>query len=351
MSEKIIYCDNENLRYMGRIDFSQPKMPVFIWAGSMVKFRFKGTSLKIKVKNTRFFGENSIGAIIGGKEYKAVLPESDDFTIVTIAENLEDVPRETFLFKRQDATNYFQLAEIIIDGELMFCEELPKRKIECYGDSVCAGAVCEAYEYLGRAEPVEHNYVFDNAWHSFVMTAARNLGAQIHNNAQGGIAIFDGTGYYHAPDYIGMESAFDKLCYYPEGERGITEWDFSRYIPQLVIFEVGQNDSHCEALGDPDITNPEYRRRWKDGYKKIILALQEKYPKAKFVLLLTVLMHDGEWDKAVEEIANELNENVEYFRFSGTGAVTPGHPRIQEHVQMAEELTAHIINNKLLPDV
>ena len=63
------------------------------------------------------------------------------------------------------------------------------------------------------------------------MITARNLGAQIHNIAQGGIAIFDNTGYYHAPNYIGMESVYNKLCLFPEASKGVTPWILLEFIP------------------------------------------------------------------------------------------------------------------------
>lgn len=54
---------------------------------------------------------------------------------------------------------------------------------------------------------------------------ARNLNAQIHDIAQGGMALMDGTGWFHEPDYIGMETAWNKIHYNPDfGE--ISEWDF-----------------------------------------------------------------------------------------------------------------------------
>ena len=177
------------------------------------------------------------------------------------------------------------------------------------------------------------------------MITARNLGAQIHNIAQGGIAIFDNTGYYHAPNFIGMESVYDKLCYFPEGAKGVTPWDFELYTPDVVLFAVGQNDPHNEGHEDFDIADPEYRAKWKNAYKNIILDLRNKYPNATFVLLLTVLCHGEEWDKAVDEIAAELNdEKISHFMFTRTGKATPGHPRLPEQYEMAEELTAYLSN-------
>ena len=175
------------------------------------------------------------------------------------------------------------------------------------------------------------------------MITARNLGAQLHNIAQGGIAIFDNTGYYHAPNYIGMETAYNKVCYFPEAEGGMTDWDFAKYTPHVVLFAVGQNDPHNEGGEDFDINDPAYRAKWKAAYKAIITDLRGKYPKARFVLLLTVLMHSPDWDKAVDEIAAELgDEKITHFMFTRTGKATPGHPRITEQYEMAEQLTAYL---------
>ena len=37
----------DKMSYMGRIDFSDPEQPLFIWAGSSVSMRFTGTSIGI----------------------------------------------------------------------------------------------------------------------------------------------------------------------------------------------------------------------------------------------------------------------------------------------------------------
>ena len=62
--------DNEKINYMGRIDFSDPKAPVFYFAGSQILFNFSGTSLKVKLNNHTVWGEVSLGAIIDGEMIK-----------------------------------------------------------------------------------------------------------------------------------------------------------------------------------------------------------------------------------------------------------------------------------------
>ncbi|MGN0602050.1 MAG: electron transporter RnfD [Oscillospiraceae bacterium] len=338
-----IPADSDKISYMGRVDFTDPGSPKIIFAGSSITLRFKGTAVGARVVNHWLYFINELGILVDGKESKIRLDESEEEKYLPIAQGLEDAEHEVVIFKRQDATHYFEFKGFDVKGEALPAKPKPERRIECYGDSVSAGAVCEAVEYTAKCDPEDHQAVFDNAWHSYSMTTARNLGAEINNIAQGGIAIFDGTGYYHAPDFIGMESAYDKLCYFPEG--GITKWDFDRYIPHVVIFAVGQNDSHHEGFDDFDIDDAEYRIKWKNAYKKIIRDLRTKYPKAVFVLTLTVLQHAPGWDKAVEEIAEELGDDkIYYLKYKRAGKATPGHPRLSEQNEMAEELTAFISN-------
>ena len=67
---------------------------------------------------------------------------------------------------------------------------MPERKIEVYGDSVYAGEVSEAVEYTGKEDP-EYNGEYSNSWYSYAWMTARKLNAQIHDIAQGGIALKD----------------------------------------------------------------------------------------------------------------------------------------------------------------
>ncbi|MBR1862991.1 MAG: electron transporter RnfD [Ruminococcus sp.] len=346
--KKLVPPDCGKMAFMGRISFRDPKAPEFYWAGSNVRMRFTGTSVKAALFNKRFYNDMSLGFILDGREGRADFGSPEEYEgeyLIDIAEGLEEGEHEIILFKRQDATHYFSFFGFVIDGngEVLDAPVLPDRKIECFGDSVSAGAVVEAMDCVASPDPENNGGNFDNAWHSYAAITARNLGAQLHCTAQGGIAVFDNTGYYHAPDYIGMETAYNKLCYFPEGPEGYTDWDLGEYIPSLVIFAVGQNDQHNEAEGDPDITDPAFRRKWKERYKDIIKDLREKYGRPYFVLLLTVLNHGPEWDDALDEIVEELSdERISHLRFTRVGRATPGHPRLSEQYEMASELTAYI---------
>ncbi len=335
---------NEAVSYMGRIDFTDPERPKVFYAGSTVTLRFTGTKAAAKILNHKYYNIQELGVIIDGKQTKVTFEDSCEPIALTLAENLENTQHELILFKRQDATHYFEFLGFDIDGEALPAKEKPARRIECYGDSVSAGAVVEAVEYTAKCDPEGHDGIYDNSWYSYSMITARNLGAQLHNIAQGGIAILDGTGYYHAPTYIGMESAYDKLCYFPEGP--VSSWDFGRYVPHVVIMAVGQNDPHNEGNPDNCIADSAFRSRWMSKYKEILTNLRKHYPRAVIILTTTVLCHGREWDEAIDSAMQELKaegmENIYHYLYRRNGSATPGHPRIYEQYEMAEELTAFI---------
>lgn len=331
------------LSYMGRIRYGKEGVPEFFFAGSSVTLRFTGTAAKAVIRNHRIYNIQELGAVIDGKQTKIRFESNDEPIELDITDGLEQGEHEVILFKRQDGSHWFEFLGFLIDGEALPPKPKPKRTMECYGDSVSAGAVTEAIENTGMCDPDDTQGIYDNAWYSYSMITARNLGAQLHNVAQGGIAIFDDTGYFHSPDCIGMETVYNKTAYFPEA--CYSDWDFSSYKPDVVLFAVGQNDQHNEGgRPDNDIYDSAFRERWKKRYKEIICDLAEKYPNAVFILLLTVLCHDPEWDRAVEEIKCELEGScrVHHFCFKRTGKATPGHPRIPEQYEMAEELTAFI---------
>lgn len=335
---------NATLCYTGRID-TVGGMPRFIYPATAVTVRFRGTAAAVYITSHRIYSATQLGVVLDGKVSLLPYDKQDEEIKLTIAEGLEYKEHELTIYKAQAGSCWFEFGgfEFSDDTELLPRKELPARRIECYGDSVSAGEVVHALDCVGACDPEDHQGVYDDAWYAYPVITARNLGAQIHDIAQGGISIFDGTGYFHMPDTIGMESVYDKVAYYPEIEGGLTQWDFSKYTPDVVLFAVGQNDPHVEGHEDNDINDPEFRAKWIKRYTEIIRDLRRNYPNAVFILLLTLLGHSHDWDDVLDEIVEELGDDrTVHYRFTRAGEATPGHPRVPEQYEMAEELTAFI---------
>ena len=246
------------------------------------------------------------------------------------------------LFKRQDSCHTFSFKGFSLseEGTVLPPDPLPERRIEVYGDSVSAGEVSEALEYIGKEDP-DHQGEYSNSWYSYSWITARRLNASIHNISQGGIALMNGTGWFEPPSYIGMEEVYDKIQYHPAIGR-CCSWDFTKYTPHIIIIAIGQNDSHPFNFMKEDYYG-DVSDVWRNHYKAFVEKLREIYPESVIILATTILNHDKNWDRAIEEIKVSLADpKVYHFLYSQNGCGTPGHIRIPEAEHMAEELSAFI---------
>lgn len=342
---------DSRLRYMGRIGRRDPDAPAFFWCGSLVQFCFTGKTLRLGIENHSYDPWNGNGLLVGyvldGRLGTLQLSPQNGVT-QTLEIHADTDTSHTFrLYKRQDGSHHFILREILLDdGAALSVLALPRRKIEAFGDSVTAGCWVELCSHVGQNDDPDYTTRHDNAWHSYAMQTARLLDAQIHLTAQGGIALQDGTGYFEC-GRLGMKHVYDKCSYHPAAG-DMTDWDFSAYIPDCVIFAIGQND-HRIGNRDNCTLCPAQRAHWLETYCGILRDLMDRYPNAQFVLLLTVLMHAEEWETLLDDACAMLgSERVHRFRFARSGKATPGHPRIPEQCEMACELTEYLQNLLLL---
>lgn len=338
-----IFPSHVKLRYSGRIDFTKEDAPEFIFPCSSVTMRFVGTGLKAVVMNRRQYWDSYIGVILDGRQNKYRLSEdASTGQLLVLGEGLEYKEHTVMLFKRQDACHTFRFLGFVIEGnaDVLELPELSGRRLEFYGDSVSAGEVSEAVEYVGRDDP-EHQGEYSNSWYSYAWMTARTLGAQIHDIAQGGAALMDGEGWFQEPDSIGMESIYDRLQYNPAF--GVNKrWNFRLYRPHVVVVAIGQNDSHPK-----DYMKEAYEGgravAWREHYQRFVERLREIYPKAQIILTTTILQHDESWDRAIHEVCACLNDpDIHHFLYQRNGSGTPGHLRIPEAEEMSRELSRFI---------
>ncbi len=332
---------NENLDYCGRIDMDREDGALMVYPASFVRMKFTGDSLKAIVTNQKSYCTSTMGWILDGKEGKIALKDSGK-TVITIAENLGEGEHEICFFKRMDSCHMVTFHGFEIGGTASVSKVQPQneRRIEVYGDSVSAGEVSEAVHCCGMPDP-ENDGEYSNSYYSYAWLTARRLGARLHNIAQGGIALLEGTGYFHMPDTRGMEWVYDKMQYNTDLCEPKT-WDFKKYTPQVVILAFGQNDNHPRDIMKE---NPEGEKakHWREKYKAFIRNLMDKYPLAHFVCTTTILCHDEVWDQAIATCVKELeSERVHHFMYSLNGKGTPGHIRIPEAEKMSEELAGFI---------
>lgn len=338
-NQKLVNPNLEILKYSGRIDFSDPQAPIFIFPASSVSMVFTGTVLKILVKNNHSYYDNYLGYILDGVQKKFHLADDNDLQEITITSELKgDKAHEIILFKRQDGCHEFTFCGFIISSgsEVTMPSKKPRRCMEFYGDSAAAGELIEDTDYTERQES-KHNGEYSNAWYSYAMMTARNLKVDVSIIAQGGIALLDNAGHFKSGS-IGMESIYDKLHFNPD-IGNVSMWDFEKYTPQVVVIDIGQNDAFPEDYMKKDRKGVR-ATNWKKHYREFVLNIRRKYPNAFIVLTTTIINHHSSWDRAIGLICQDINdENIFHFLYSCNGRGTPFCTRIWSAEQMSFELS------------
>lgn len=66
-------------------------------------------------------------------------------------------------------------------------------------------------------------------------------------------------------------------------------------------------------------------------------------PEAHIICCMTILYHDAGWDRSIGMVVQELQDpKITQYLFRKNGTGTPGHVRISEAEEMAEELKQYI---------
>ena len=130
-NEKLVSPELQKLTYSGRIDFSDPLAPIFIFPASSVSMLFTGANLKILVRNNHSYYDNYIGYILDGQQKKILLLNDNNIQEITLVSGLEDSEiHEIILFKRQSTCHEFTFYGFITanDSEII---TPPKKSRRC----------------------------------------------------------------------------------------------------------------------------------------------------------------------------------------------------------------------------
>ena len=150
-----VFLDAPELSYTGRVDMRNPKKPEFVFPATSLQFRFHGKAAVLTVSNRCAYWQNSVGAIIDGQQKCFPLNDTGE-TVLRLLDEAEDADHEIMIFKRMDSCHEMVLEalELSRGSVLLPPPEKPNRRIEVYGDSVSAGEVSEAVDYVGKEDPV-----------------------------------------------------------------------------------------------------------------------------------------------------------------------------------------------------
>ena len=323
--------DHAYLQYTGRIDFSDPEAPVFFWHGTSVRANFQGNTLAIIL-------DDSLGA-----SYYNVFVDSDfshplvidcdtGKQVYSFPSRLKDGSHQLLIFRRTEAsTGPTRFLGLLLGetGKLLPPPAPPSRRLEFYGNSITCGMGNEAPD-----DAPDNNLAEENNFLSYAAITARNLEAEYVCIAKSGIGILISWFDLVMPDYYYRLNPDDP------GSR----WDFSRYVPDVVVINLFQNDSWLinRLHPVPDSTTIVH------AYADFVRKVRREYPRAFIVCTLgsmDAVAPGSPWPGYIEQAVRLLRDQdrdrnlaIYFFPFTGWRK----HPRVRHHRVMADSLTAFL---------
>lgn len=328
--------DHPNIRYVGRIDFSDPQKPKLSGAGAFFQVKFKGRSCVLLLEDQQLYGNHSYIAVELDGRYQGRIKVTKDQTEYPVAQDLsEEGDHSLLVCKATEAQNgYIAFSGIRCEGLLLWDDE-SGCKIEFIGNSITCGMGLDA-----EAVPCGSGTWYDqhNAYLAYGPRVARALNADWLLSSVSGIGV---TRNWNSPGPT-MPEVYQNL--YLNTDSSIV-WKAETFIPDLISICLGTND-----FSDGDGS---YERTALDSatfvnrYIQFLEFIRARYPQAAICCLSSpaLAVEKGlrlsRYLSAVVQHFQKLkdDEKIAVFVFSRSyGKGCTGHPNRAEHQMMADEL-------------
>ncbi|NQT25317.1 T9SS type A sorting domain-containing protein [candidate division KSB1 bacterium] len=323
--------DHPNFQYTGRIDFSSPDAPMLYWPGTSIKANFEGTSLSVLLNDQN--GQSYYNVFIDEDyENPYIIECGAGNQSYIISSTLADTIHPLLIFRRTEAsTGPTEFLGIEIDEGKTLLEppERPEHRIKFYGNSITCGMGNEAPD-SGSDDIMEE----ENNFLAYGAIASRLLDAEYMCIAKSGIGIMISWFNMIMPEYYYRLDPDDSESY----------WDFSLYVPDVVVINLFQNDSWLINNLNPIPNSMEII----NAYVNFVRQIRTAHPTAYIVCSLGSMdatRQGSPWpgyiEDAVEHMQTEDDDaNIDVFFFPFENWYK--HPRVRHHLQMGEDLANFI---------
>ncbi len=342
MHSKTITPGDPNIYYSGRFDRTNSEKASHSWPGSSIFITFRGTSLYVFLKTYCGKTDRPLGnyydVILDGQTIRTICSNSHTHKHLLV-NTLDDTTHTIELFRRTESfTGYTDFEGFEIHSPEDTLNVLPYKsqplKIEWYGDSITCGYGNEGTGSAYSAKLSNHNLAFPSI-------CSRILNADHRSIA------FSGEGIFRRHDgdtTTSLPMMHDRTLYHRK-----EHWDFSTWIPTIVIINLGTNDY---IAGVPK------KELFISHYTTFVKKLRSRYPAAEIIALFgpDYNKYDNTNQKQyIKTVVDSLRKNdklLHFFEFTTLHNELNGiheHPNLVQHALAGEEL-AHFIKNEILND-
>ena len=328
-----VSATDKNIHYEGRILFANDTAEL-MWPGTSVTIHFTGTGIDGEFKDEDT--SNYYNVIVDGN-ITGIMHFGKTRQTYTLADGLPAAKHILQLFKRTEwdkGRTWFYGFYLKSNTSLLSPLLLPKRKIEFFGNSITCG-------YAINDVNGDHSTgYYENNYDAYAAITARHFNAQYHCTAKSGIGVMVSWFPLIMPE---MYNRTD-----PEDSN--SRWDFSQYIPDVVVIDLFQNDSWIIASH----SNAQYKARFGTkaptagdiiaAYKSFVQKIRDAYPNAKIICMLgnmDITRSGSRWPGYVQKAVTQLKDS-KIFTWFAPYKNTPGHPKVAEQKALAEGLIKFI---------
>lgn len=314
------------IQYTGRIDFSNPDLPKLWSPGIYIQIKFSGSSCEIKIIDEQLYGtyHNYLEIVVDDKPSRIQTKQKINYIKISGLQKKEHLL--TICKNTEASIGYIEFAGIRCHT-LLAPPLKPLRKIEFIGNSITCG-----YGSDMSFIPCKAGQWYDqhNAYMTYGALTARAL------NAQWVLSAVSGIGMIHSccEMTITMPQVFDKINLRDDS----INWNFKNYQPNVVTICLGQNDGIQDSS------------KFCSAYTDFIKTVRSYYPNAT-IICLTSPMADASLNTVLKNYLtsivafenNKGDKNIyKYFFSKRYYSGCDSHPSLEEHAQMAKELTPYI---------
>jgi hypothetical protein len=308
-AEILIKPDDANINYYGRFDMSNaPNSVRFNWPGSIIEAVFTGSSIGVELDDG---GGSYFNVEIDGEVVDTITPSSATRRMIKtdLSSGTDHSVRIILRTNGKDCSfGGFYLA----DGNALADKpEKPTRKMEFIGYSWAAGNV------VGSTTSNDLRYF--NACLTYARMTSKAFHAQDILVARGGCGLANGYG-------ATMENRYPQTLCDVAGA-----WDFSSWIPDVVVMFLGINDFN-NGTNDGDFIS---------AYKRLITTVRNNYTDVPIVLIgLDENQNGHNILNNTREVADSFSDILTFSSPVRLGNATAlwQHPTPSQHRQISDAL-------------
>lgn len=347
---KTFYADNGHVRTGGRSIFEN-NVRYLDYTNSFIEFVFTGKSAYADLISDLCPSEDIFRAyaavFVNGVFSHRIKLDNKSERFALYESDTEKTVKIRLMKLSEAAFAKLGVASITIDGEL---DAVPvpeyERKIEFIGDSITCG-----YGIDGVWNKDTFSTETENPLKGFAYKTACKCNAEFQYVSWSGIGLLscwvDENAEKPLDNWLmqdiypytdsGLENTLGR-----EGHENHTEWNFSSYVPQVIVLNLGTNDhSWTKEI-------PERISAYGDIYFDFLKYIRSKNPEA-FIFCTYGVMGDilaKVQSEQVERFRNEIDDNIRYIKLDvqdeADGIGADWHPSETTHEKMSEILSQQI---------